>query len=142
VIILASGRFRDILPEHYTFLAYVVRTLATLEAPEGIEQWSACDLCRGFSLANPTVEHARGYFGCPPGVEHSWLVFRDAPHIVLDVHPIGGALPFLVTTEGRMNPWCSLYRRFDSFTADGEYIGTVSDPDTRDGTAAGNVSLS
>lgn len=50
-----------------------------------------------------------GHFG---GVnEHSWLMFRDDPYVIIDPYPIAIASgPILLTTNGSVaNPWYRIY---------------------------------
>lgn len=37
---------------------------------------------------------------------HSWLTIGSA---IIDVHPVGGGSPFIVDSEGMLNPWNAIY---------------------------------
>jgi hypothetical protein len=52
----------------------------------------------------------RGWFGEPPA-EHSWLVHRADPNVLLDPYPWAcGSGPLLVVMCNPLNPWRFLYR--------------------------------
>lgn len=69
---------------------------------------SCHDVCAHLARTIPGLVHRRGWFAAV-GVEHSWLVSAENPAVVFDVYPVAGAVPFVVTTAGTLNPWGKLY---------------------------------
>jgi hypothetical protein len=95
---------RDITPDDRRLLAEVRLIVDAL--PDGL---SCHDVCREIEGRCPDLMAVRGYFG-RVGAEHSWLVFRDKPKLLLDPYPWAcGSGPILVTLEGTLNPWRDLY---------------------------------
>jgi hypothetical protein len=57
------------------------------------------------------------------GSHHSWLDMGEG--VIADVYPIGGIVPFLVDTNGYLNPWNRMY------IEDGELVAKLrTDPET------------
>jgi hypothetical protein len=75
----------------------------------GLDGIPSChELCAFLANTYRMLEHRSGYFA-QHGVEHSWLRFKGMPEVVIDAYPVAGAVPFIVTTEGSLNPWRKLY---------------------------------
>lgn len=97
---------KDVGPEHLKLLADVIDFVDAL--PDD-RVWTCHEVCAAAAARWPgELECATGHFAFR-GAEHSWLVLRKAPDLVLDAYPWGGVAPFLVCTIGHLNPWRRLY---------------------------------
>lgn len=68
---------------------------------------SCHDICKMLTDKFPDFEHWRGRFA---EFDHSWLIFKSDPKIILDPYPWAcGSGPLLITTNG-MTPWNFLYK--------------------------------
>ncbi len=95
----------DVTAAHLHYLE-VARRLVV-----GMRDFLSChEVCAALALKFPEVwEHHRGKFN---GVwDHSWLVFRESPGVILDPYPWACASgPLLIVADGYyLNPWRKLY---------------------------------
>lgn len=79
--------------------------LASLPEIEPAERANCHALAHAFAATRDDVEVVDGHFHSR-NTYHSWLTIGS---IVIDVAPVGGASPFIVDTEGMLNPWNRLY---------------------------------
>lgn len=73
----------------------------------GITATDCHTVCAELSKKFPELQHYTGKFY--DGWDHSWLVFRNDPDVIIDAYPWACAVPFIVTTQA-MSPWRFLYR--------------------------------
>lgn len=79
--------------------------LASLPEIEPAERANCHALAHAFAATRHDVEVVDGHFHSR-NTYHSWLTIGS---VVIDVAPVGGASPFIVDTEGMLNPWSRLY---------------------------------
>lgn len=80
-----------------------IEALPELEDAEAV---SCHVLTRILAGMFPGVVVVDGHFQSR-GSHHSWLDMGEG--VVADVYPIGGVVPFLVDTNGYLNPWNRMY---------------------------------
>ena len=44
------------------------------------------------------------------GTDHSWLRSLTHPAVLMDMYPVGGAVPFILFTDSGLLPWEDLYQ--------------------------------
>lgn len=84
-------------------MAAAIEALPEMEDTEAV---SCHVLTRVLAGMFPGVAVVDGHFQSR-GSHHSWLDMGDG--VVADVYPIGGIVPFLVDTNGYLNPWNRMY---------------------------------
>lgn len=91
----------DITPDDRSIFNFVVDEL-------GRHDYGTChEACAALAARFPGLLHRRGRFN--GGWEHSWLVLRHRPEVLIDPYPWACASgPVLLTTAG-MSPWRFLY---------------------------------
>ncbi len=67
-------------------------------------------LAHAFAEVRDDVVVVDGHFGAR-NTYHSWLMIGSA---LIDVHPVAGGSPYIVDTEGMLNPWNRIYVPDDS----------------------------
>jgi hypothetical protein len=95
----------DLRPEH--LLALEVSRQVVARLPDGL---TCHEVVARLAPDLPGWVPTRGWFGEPPA-EHSWLVHRADPNVLLDPYPWAcGSGPLLVVMCNPLNPWRFLYR--------------------------------
>lgn len=77
--------------------------------PDGL---NCHEVCEEICLRLPRLELRTGFF-CKCGVEHSWLGIIDSRNVIIDPYPVAGSGPFMITTEGLLNPWRNIYIEYN-----------------------------
>lgn len=62
-------------------------------------------MAHAFAAARKDVEAVDGHFHAR-NTFHSWLTIGS---IIIDVHPVASGCPFVVDSEGMLNPWNRIY---------------------------------
>ena len=101
----------DIKQKHIDIWYSICDTMRTLQPPDNIVvncHWVCMVLA--LKLFPSMLEWHKGRFA--EVNEHSWLVIKDSPKVIIDPYPIAMASgPILLTTEGCIaNPWYRLYK--------------------------------
>jgi hypothetical protein len=72
--------------------------------PSGL---SCHEVCKKVSEAESETRIVRGSF---MRADHSWLIIKNRPSLILDPYPWATASgPWLITLEGALNPWRLIY---------------------------------
>jgi hypothetical protein len=66
-------------------------------------------MCEALIHIYTEYSHIEGTFG--ELHDHSWIVCKENPNIVLDMYPIAGASPFIVYAGISRVPWFKLYEK-------------------------------
>lgn len=64
-------------------------------------------LCAALAQLHPSLRPVDGSFG---GMfEHSWLIDDRYPKALMDMYPVAGAVPYIISTSHSFLPWARLY---------------------------------
>lgn len=88
-----------------TLFERIREDLAALPEIEPAERANCHALAHAFATTVPGVTAVDGHFHSR-NTYHSWLATGS---VVIDVAPVGGGSPFVVDTEGMLNPWSRMY---------------------------------
>lgn len=72
----------------------------------GAYQLTCHALCQALARHYPVSYH-EGRCG---HIDHSWLRSLTHPAVLMDMYPVGGAVPFLLFTDSYLLPWQELYQ--------------------------------
>ncbi len=66
-------------------------------------------VCTAIAFIHPHLECVDGTFG--DFFNHSWLVDKNFPHVIMDMYPVAGGVPFIVCGSNSFLAWGKLYKQ-------------------------------
>ncbi len=95
------------IPERiYTLFLKMQETVRAF--PEIPEDDLTCHaICRALVKLYPEFQFQDGHFD--QNCQHTWIVHPDAPHVVMDMYPVGGGGALIVDAGARHVCWSGLY---------------------------------
>jgi hypothetical protein len=92
----------DITSDNLQLYSQVIGVIRAL--PNGL---TCHEVCRRITIIMDGFIHYKGTFA---GADHSWLVLKENPLILIDAYPWAcGSGPIMITLEGILNPWRKIY---------------------------------
>lgn len=98
--------------------------MASLPEIEPAERANCHALAHAFATTRSDVTAVDGHFHSR-NTYHSWLTIGS---VVIDVAPVGGGSPFIVDSEGMLNPWNRIYIPDEAVSrqVDREAVGEIA----------------
>lgn len=95
------------IPQHI-YKSFLEMQKTAQEFPEVPDTDLSCHaVCRVLVKMYPEFQFQDGHFY--RNYQHTWIIHPDAPHVIMDMYPVGGGGALIIDGSARLLCWRELY---------------------------------